>query len=1358
MVALTDPNGGVSQLTYSPSSAYPNAQLPFVIPVISAIANDDGNGIVSSTQYTYAGGYYSTTERDFRGFASARTIGPTDGDPTVQKIEETFYHQGNDPAVDNNDPTGPVGFMKGRPYRVRLLDGNGKLYAQVITTYRTGTAAPHFNPAIQIDTLTCDSGQCDKTVRNKYAYDEFGNITSETEYGDIANVGEARTIVRTFINNQSIWLLGLIASESTYAGDNTDHLVAKTSYGYDGDGACHNPAPSSTPTTGDLTWVSPWTGSPGDIVDTLMGYDKFGNLICKRDSMGAISTIAYDKSFTYITILTNALKQSSKTSYFGVDGQTTSGGYFGKVKSLTDPNGASTLFEYDGLGRIDRQVEADGRWTTWNYVDLGNPTKQNIRTDSAAGLSSWTYFDGLGRPYLKKNTGPDQHLIATQLHYNARGQTIAVSWPYLEGAGQPSFTTTSYDILDRPLSITSPDGVLSRYCYTDWTSVSIDGNNHRIRYSKDSYGRLNIVEEYKGLFSGPCTTDEEVSSSTSPSGATASHTKTLYTFDVRGNLVAITDTNGNRSDIAYDLLNRRTSVSDLDSGTTKFAYDKNGNVTSQKAASGKKIFLSYDLLNRVVQKDLGRPKRLGEGDVRYEYDGAAVFGIGRLYKVTTKEISKVFFYDSEGRVISLQRKLDNHTFTTHWAFDSGDRLHSVTYTSGDALFYSYNGPFLYKIFDNNTVFAKYEGYTATGNPSVVTYGNGVITKYAYGDSLNTSCSNKDSKICSMSTAAKSGQAIDDFTYKYDLAGNVRSVSSAATSHTYVYDERNRLLAEGSLKSPNNLPTTYDDSDVADSWKGVLNALAKRGPNVTWFKGYAYDDLGNMVWNSAVGDYIYNTSSGPHKVVRAGRGSYFYDKDGNMRSGSNRTLTYDSEGRLTGVLTPSGATAIVYDESGQRVKLTTHGVTTTYGGVLEECRANQCSRYVQAGDRIVAKINASKGVIYYGLDYQLSVVSLTDGHGKLVGRLAYGAYGDLVASQGSESNAKRYTSQEFDTSTGLYFYQSRYYDPVLARFVQPDAYVPFASNPQNLNRYAYALNNPATLTDPDGHCPICIAILIGAAIGGTEAAITHQNVWVGIARGAILGAITGGAGDLVQGSSLLTQVGVESAAGAAASSTNAVIFGGDVGQAAIFGAAFGAGSAFIGTVGLHPFDSSGTGALAAGAGIANELTTAGVEGAIIGGTFAGISGRNILEGAESGASDWVVGELQNMAIGHAFGFLASGFGSPRWEKGAFKYDVSWMPGWITFGNVISGSPTGLDEQMVGANGTYRDHEMGHVRQGTLYGRYYPLAAGLSLVQGASWALAKTYWTHENVIEGAHNYGALERADNPYPAPIRGKDPD
>ena len=85
-----------------------------------------------------------------------------------------------------------------------------------------------------------------------------------------------------------------------------------------------------------------------------------------------------------------------------------------------------------------------------------------------------------------------------------------------------------------------------------------------------------------------------------------------------------------------------------------------------------------------------------------------------------------------------------------------------------------------------------------------------------------------------------------------------------------------------------------------------------------------------------------------------------------------------------------------------------------------------------------------------------------------------------ADDGVLDTDKQFTGQRLSRDTGLYFYNTRYFDASIGRFISPDTVVPDASTPQHLNRYSYAGNNPLTYNDPDGHCPFCILGAIWAA--------------------------------------------------------------------------------------------------------------------------------------------------------------------------------------------------------------------------------------------------------------------------------------
>lgn len=85
-------------------------------------------------------------------------------------------------------------------------------------------------------------------------------------------------------------------------------------------------------------------------------------------------------------------------------------------------------------------------------------------------------------------------------------------------------------------------------------------------------------------------------------------------------------------------------------------------------------------------------------------------------------------------------------------------------------------------------------------------------------------------------------------------------------------------------------------------------------------------------------------------------------------------------------------------------------------------------------------------------------------------------------------------KELDTASNLYFYESRYYHPTFGRFISPDTIVSNPREPQELNRYTYAGNNPLKYTDPTGHFKIKFTkffkrafgnvgtTLLGAAVG------------------------------------------------------------------------------------------------------------------------------------------------------------------------------------------------------------------------------------------------------------------------------------
>lgn len=97
----------------------------------------------------------------------------------------------------------------------------------------------------------------------------------------------------------------------------------------------------------------------------------------------------------------------------------------------------------------------------------------------------------------------------------------------------------------------------------------------------------------------------------------------------------------------------------------------------------------------------------------------------------------------------------------------------------------------------------------------------------------------------------------------------------------------------------------------------------------------------------------------------------------------------------------------------------------------------------------------------------STSMITDKTGRVVSRMEYAPYGESLASGENVTNRK-YTGQIEDAGTGLMYYNARYYDPFICRFISPDSEIPDMENTQSFNRYMYVAGNPIKYNDPTGH--------------------------------------------------------------------------------------------------------------------------------------------------------------------------------------------------------------------------------------------------------------------------------------------------
>lgn len=210
------------------------------------------------------------------------------------------------------------------------------------------------------------------------------------------------------------------------------------------------------------------------------------------------------------------------------------------------------------------------------------------------------------------------------------------------------------------------------------------------------------------------------------------------------------------------------------------------------------------------------------------------------------------------------------------------------------------------------------------------------------------------------------------------------------------------------------------------------------------------------------------------MTAANRVTYAHDNRGNLAHDGIYTYTWNAAGRL--VKAQSITHTVVYTYNGDDVRVgmavdgaEAHFVQDIAGGlpqVLAETSGGQMTLYVYGVARL-AQVKGSDGEWFLG-DALGSVRQLAADDGAVVLARDYDPYGQLLSESGAGSSGYRFTGEQWDAYIDMLFLRARWYSPYLNRFVSPDTIIPDFANPQRLNRYTYALNNPTRYVDPSGH--------------------------------------------------------------------------------------------------------------------------------------------------------------------------------------------------------------------------------------------------------------------------------------------------
>ncbi|MBP0011245.1 RHS repeat-associated core domain-containing protein, partial [Roseofilum sp. Belize Diploria] len=401
-------------------------------------------------------------------------------------------------------------------------------------------------------------------------------------------------------------------------------------------------------------------------IETKTIYNQAGWVIATIDPLGHKTEFRHNK-----------LGQVTETIFH--DGTSIKVDYdkFGNLIAYTDREGRTTEYEYDVLDRLTAIVDHQKQRTEYKYDEAGNIVEQ-------------------------LNANGER----TQYEYDGLGQRTAV----VRAMGQES--RSKYDELGNPIETTDFNGNTILYTYDEQgrlVSKTLSGETEPfIQYGYNAMGRLESVEDDRGLTTYTYEDRGLLASRTDPDGSTISYTyneigqietlttpagsivyqydelnrlkqvtegteTTAYEYNAVGNLEKTTYPNGVVETRDYDTLHRLTNITTKDeSGTVISSYDYTldnaGNRTAVEELGGRKVEWTYDELNRLTDETITDPVD-GDRTIKYVYDKVG----NRLSREVTSAqevVLTTYTYDKNDRLKSEQ----TNGVTTKYTYDDNGNL------------------------------------------------------------------------------------------------------------------------------------------------------------------------------------------------------------------------------------------------------------------------------------------------------------------------------------------------------------------------------------------------------------------------------------------------------------------------------------------------------------------------------------------------------------------------------------------------------------------------------------------------------------------------------------------------------------
>ncbi|MDD2267980.1 MAG: RHS repeat-associated core domain-containing protein [Eubacteriales bacterium] len=876
----------------------------------------------------------------------------------------------------------------------------------------------------------------------------------------------------------------------------------------------------------------------------VINYD-FSNSSAWVFSGGSYTTLANNKvlqitgssnnyRFAYQEIYATALneKQISNGKYFMLSGWVISPNSTSNIDTEMYENiggstfGLSCIVRYEDGTTKDVRVNANPLITDWQYISLmyyiDKPISRITMFCSFDMNSGYAYFDNIS---LRAVSG-------SRYEYNSDNYLTKVY-------GDNGVITNTYDN-SKLISQTTPAGTINNIYTNNLITETLTDSINGTRITNDyTYENGNLISQQVGSNAGPkkITTSSQYSSNGLLLEATwnADGKVTNYYYDNQQRLSQIENhnlvttnytynTKGQISKIAVDIdknqlintddpfieysynnANQVTSIKKNNS-TYNFAYNNNADLLSVSIVGITEKLVEYEYNNKYQPTKI----KYGNGDEKnYLYNSSdgkvSSSGYNGLYPFT-------YSYNSEGDISQYNDTINNTT--TLYYYDVYSRLYLTELRDINTLALLLKVEYIYDSL-NRLSYIKETDQARTNTYNYVYHGNTAIVKYVYCSGIYIHYEYDyleritSKKVTSNSLGTGTIYSSETYTYKDNSGDNttpyIRTVTlKSGATFRYVYNDLGNIISifENEVKK---LGYSYDN----------VGQLI-REDNAYFNKSYVftYDLSGNTTSRKEYAFTFY--ALGP--VISTN--NYTYDKDRLISSKSN-TITYDGAGNpekwrntssmswdgknFTGMnVGPFSGIAIKYNSAGLRTEKLygPTGITTKYirdveGNLIYETRSSGYS--TQKIEYIYDGAGSITGMWYtdtsglrqrymYGKNAQGDVVEIYNYSGTLVVRYNYTAWGEVVITSDTSGvnigtiNPIRYRSYYYDTDLSFYYLNTRYYDPVVGRFLNADSTLGANGNILSYNLYAYCSNNPVRYIDPNGDIPVAL-IIVGILVSG-----------------------------------------------------------------------------------------------------------------------------------------------------------------------------------------------------------------------------------------------------------------------------------